>query len=138
MEKRNFFVALVAGLVFLALAVPVLASSGLPDRNPPPVSNPQDDGGDDNTPLGATIELTAWPPGGSSVVQWQDINGDWQDVEGWRGTLDNNGYIRWWVAAKDFGSGPFRWAVGQAASAPFNLPSGAGETVRVSLSGASQ
>ncbi len=115
-------------------AMPAQAAGGLPDRNPPPVQN---DGGNsdnpDSAPLGAAIELTAWPPGGMSVVQWQDINGDWQDVDGWRGALDNGGHIRWWVAAKDFGTGPFRWMVGEAVSAPFNLPAGAGQTVWVNL-----
>jgi hypothetical protein len=120
---------LLAGLGLVAS--PVLAGGGLPDRNPPPASSESDK--TDNTPLGAAIELTAWPPGGLSLVQWQDANGDWQEVEGWRGTLDNAGRIRWWVAAKDFGSGPFRWVVGEAASEPFNLPAGAGQTVRVDL-----
>jgi hypothetical protein len=92
---------LLAGLGLVA--APVLAD-GLPDRNPPPPAVVDDGGSDDNAPLGAAIELTAWPPGGMSVVQWQDINGDWQDVEGWRGALDSSGRIRWWVAAKDFGS----------------------------------
>jgi hypothetical protein len=72
-------------------------------------------------------------PGAWSVVQWQDINGDWQDVDGWRGTLDGSGQRRWWVAAKDFGSGPFRWAVGEAVSAPFNLPAVGAETRVVTL-----
>ncbi len=110
----------------------VMADSGLPDRNPPPATAP-DSGTDDNSPDGAAIALTAWPPGSMSVVQWQDINGNWQDVDGWRGALDSGGHIRWWVAPKDFGSGPFRWVVGEAASEPFHLPGGGGQVVRIDL-----
>jgi hypothetical protein len=88
------------------------------------------------------------------VVQWQDKAGGWHDVEGWQGTLEpdgspapqggtgagRDGSKRWWVAAKDFGTGPFRWIVTQgkngrplAASAWFNLPSVANETVRIEV-----
>ncbi len=136
MREGKLLYWLMIGLLLagLGLVVSPALADGLPDRNPPPV---QDDGERDNNrdsgPPGATIELTAWPPGGMSVVQWQDSNGDWQDIEGWRGTLDSAGRIRWWVAAKDFGSGPFRWVVGEAASEPFNLPAVGAETVVVSL-----
>jgi hypothetical protein len=54
-------------------------------------------------------------------------------VDGWRGSLDSSGSLRWWVAAKDFGSGPFRWVVGEAASEPFNLPAGAGQVVYINM-----
>ncbi len=47
---------------------------------------------------------------------------------------------RWWVAAKDFRTGPFRWAIlsgpdGKVSrsSAPFNLPGQPNETLLVSL-----
>ncbi|GAB4429697.1 MAG: hypothetical protein Kow0031_10300 [Anaerolineae bacterium] len=48
-------------------------------------------------------------------------------MAGWRGALDNSGHIRGWVAAKGFGTGPFRWAVSEAVSELFNLPAGAGQ-----------
>jgi hypothetical protein len=136
MRRQKLLNWLMIGLLLAGLgllAAPVLADGGLPDRDPPPARDSGRDDNGDSAPLGAAIELTAWPPGGPSVVQWQDSNGDWQDVEGWRGALDNGGRIRWWVAAKDFGSGPFRWVVGEAASEPFNLPTGAGQTLRVDL-----
>ena len=133
MSGQKIFKGLIVGLLIAAAvltAVPVLAGDGLPERETPVT----DDGDrDDSGPLGAHIELKAWPPGAVSVVQWQDSAGDWRDVEGWRGNLNDAGQIRWWVAAKDFGSGPFRWTVGEAASEPFNLPSGAGQTVLVSI-----
>jgi hypothetical protein len=73
-------------------------------------------------------------------VQWQDSAGGWHDVEGWRGPLAE-GNRRWWVAAKDFGSGPFRWAIIEesggrllGASQPFNLPTQANETLQVTVS----
>jgi hypothetical protein len=94
-------------------------------------------GGDkDDTPVGAYIELhvSGGAEGTWTVVQWQDKNGDWHDIEGWRGQLDANGRVKWWVAAKDFGTGPFRWQVIQgregrslAASGSFNLPRQANE-----------
>jgi hypothetical protein len=79
-----------------------------------------------------------------TAVQWQDSRGRWHDVEGWRGQLEavanGRGTKRWWVAQKDFGTGPFRWVVrrGQegallAASQPFSLPRAKGETVRVGI-----
>jgi hypothetical protein len=75
-----------------------------------------------------------------SVVQWQDSSGGWPDVEGWAGSLDDGGGRRWWVVAKDFSTGPFRW-VSQAgpegsvlnASEPFTLSAFPNETVQVKL-----
>lgn len=73
-----------------------------------------------------------------TVVQWQDNLGDWHDVLGWQGHLDDievgeAGHVvgekRWWVAPADLGTGPFRWLVYQrqdgrllATSASFHLP----------------
>ncbi len=76
-----------------------------------------------------------------AVVQWEDNAGVWHDVEGWQGPLDADGRQRWWVEAKDFGTGPFRWAVIKggddqpvATSESFNLPRKASETVRIEVS----
>ncbi len=74
-----------------------------------------------------------------SVVQWQDGEEVWHDVEGWRGPLVD-GEIAWWLSAPLFGAGPFRWVVthapdGPAAgvSRPFHLPEqdGAGLTIEM-------
>ena len=64
------------------------------------------------------------------------------DVEGWQGTFDDaqtGGRTKqWWVAEKDFGTGPFRWLVYQeqggpmlAASESFDLPAFNGAIVSV-------
>ncbi len=157
MMRQKIFNGVVIGLlvigVGLAAATPVLAESGLPDRKPPTA----DDGGrDDSGPLGTHIELVAPEHAGAwSVVQWQDSAGNWHDVEGWRGTLDSQGYIRWWVDAKDFGTGPFRWVItggdsvsvadewstggsgglfqADTSSGAFSLPGGAAAPLQVSL-----
>lgn len=69
--------------------------------------------------IGAHIELAISPKNQlyinitnvSTVIQWQDFQGNWHDVEGWRGTLDVSGHKKWWVDQKDFAKGPFRWVV---------------------------
>jgi hypothetical protein len=121
------------------------AGPTLPPRKPPATSSPakSDDDDDDSKPLGAYIELQVAPArtGIWSIVQWQDSAGGWQDVGGWQSPLGVTGYQRWWVAAKDFGSGPFRWIVTQGQggsilgeSEAFTLPRGANETMRVVVS----
>ena len=73
-----------------------------------------------------------------SVVQWQDSSGQWHDVEGWRG-YTRHGSKRWWVAPRDFGTGPFRWVVtldngaGVIVSVPFMLPASSGEIIIVQI-----
>ena len=158
MTGQKIFNWLIIGVLIAGLGLiptPALAESGLPDRKPPTA----DDGGrDDSGPIGTYIELAAPEQAGAwSVVQWQDSAGNWHDVEGWRGTLDSHGYIRWWVAAKDFGTGPFRWVItggdsvsvadewstGESgglfqsdtdtSSGAFSLPGGAAASLHVSL-----
>ncbi len=77
----------------------------------------------------------------NSVVQWQDDMGGWHEVEGWRGTVGGNRTV-WWVEAKDWGKGPFRWLVYEsgteadsilAVSGEFYLPSRQGEVTRISV-----
>lgn len=72
------------------------------------------------------------------MVQWQDADGEWQDVAGWRGWV-NRGETVWWVEAGHWGEGPYRWAVyaGQdasmlAASESFTLPN-SGDTLAISV-----
>ncbi|MEJ5309102.1 MAG: hypothetical protein WHX52_04980 [Anaerolineae bacterium] len=73
-----------------------------------------------------------------TVVQWQDALGDWHDVEGWRGALDEvvggEGRKVWWLPADLFGAGPFRWLVYAqpggallATSEAFRLPDSTGQ-----------
>jgi hypothetical protein len=138
-----FTLVLIILLLGLAQPVPIIQAD-LPSLNTPtPTAAGADDSGDDDdTPLIAHIELQVQsaPAGSWSVVQWQDSDGNWHDVEGWRSLLPENGVQRWAVEAKDFYTGPFRWVVRPGQSGPatgmsdsFNLPSGANETVQVTI-----
>lgn len=143
-------------LVFIALSTLSLvllqgplrtqaAPQALPPRptvapSPTPTVHATDD--DDDSPrAGATIELQAStaPAPTWTVVQWQDAQGDWHDVEGWQGTLDD-GVKRWWVAPADFRTGPFRWRIYAekggdvwGTSDWFDLPASSYEVVTVTV-----
>ncbi len=141
-----FSLALALAMIgFMLLAwtpLPTQAGPELPPRaTPTPTPRPDDDDRDEK-PIGAYIELWAQgvPDGVWAVVQWQDSAGGWHDVEGWQGSLVE-GQKKWWVAQRDFGRGPFRWAIYQdqggellAASESFYLPGSANELVRVEVS----
>lgn len=141
--KSILWLLLVAALIGLTLGAG-LAQAGptLPPRDPPGRGHQEDDDDSGSDKLvGAYIELQTQltAAGAWSVIQWQDSAGNWHDVEGWRGPLAE-GNRRWWVAAKDFGAGPFRWALTQGpggsllgVSAPFNLPAQANQTLFVSV-----
>jgi hypothetical protein len=144
--------ALLEVLLVVWIIVPVAASAPPPQRPPvtpgprPPVVKGASEAHDDDDRdelVGAHIELqvSSAPPGAWTVVQWQDYAGDWHAVEGWRGTLEAGERKRWWVAHKDFGTGPFRWALygsqgGQllGTSDPFYLPDAANEMMSVVIS----
>lgn len=138
-----FILTLICLMGWAAQQAPtVQAQSGLPPRATPVPPGPPGDK-DDAKPIGAYIELhpADASAGTWSVVQWQDSAGNWHDVEGWSGTLDQNGGRRWWVAAKDFGKGPFRWVISRGPdgtelgrSQPFNLPARANEITVITLS----
>ena len=88
--------------------------------------------------IGCTLVAGIFILGAWTIVQWQDSAGGWHDVEGWRGTLDGPTLKRWWVADKDFGTGPFRWVVIQEPSAapphisePFSLPHEANQIIHL-------
>jgi hypothetical protein len=147
------YVTFVAVLIYamLHLAWPLSLAQAdeggpqLPPRNPPPTTPVIGDNkgnNDHNPPPGAYIELQiqSAPTEAWTVVQWQDTNEGWHEVEGWQGALEADGSKRWWVAVKDFGKGPFRWVVlarqgGQplATSVLFNLPDEAYEVVQVEV-----
>ncbi len=97
---------------------------------------------------GAPIVLTVAAPPASAwtAVQWGDAGRTaWHNVENWVAplALDQNGQMRWLVDPKDFGTGPFRWALYDkdparggkilGASQPFNFPSRENETVSASI-----
>ncbi len=116
-----------------------------PPPPPPPADHHQPDQGTSVVPAaavgdGAQIQLST-TPGAVTVVQWQDGSGAWNDVTSWRATA-TSGAIVWYVEAKDFGKGPFRWVSYGAdgytmtgASDAFYLPS-AGGSVSVSINAA--
>ncbi len=82
---------------------------------------------------GATADM--W-----TMIEWQDAAGGWHLVEGWQGTLEVDHTKSWWVAASDFGRGPFRWVVAdrrggepRGFSSAFNLPISNRQIVEVTL-----
>jgi hypothetical protein len=96
---------LLTTILWFALASPVVAE--LPPRPPiePKHEQPQ--------PQGAAIRL--WiensAPSLWTEIQWQDTQGNWHKVDGWRGTLDDDNTKQWWVGPEIFAAGPFRWLV---------------------------
>jgi hypothetical protein len=76
-----------------------------------------------------------------TMVQWLTGDGNWVDVDGWRGNFDRNGVVAWWVGADLLGEGPFRWLVLESeggdlltTSETFDLPADAGDIVVVEVS----
>ncbi len=114
------------------LATPVSQPSSSPAPAPRPGEGPPQ-GWWETVPAppdGARILLLAPPhrEGAWSVVQWQDGDGRWHDVEGWRGEIQG-GRKRWWVHPSLYGKGPFRWQIYSrpggslvVQSPPFTLP----------------
>lgn len=85
------------------------------------------------------LKVTKAQAGLGSVVQWQNAQGQWLDIEGWRGAV-NHGKTIWWVEPKDWGKAHYRWVVYEAASGkimatsqPFSLPKQRGEVLTVTL-----
>lgn len=117
----------------------VQAGTGLPPQATPTPTHTEKKEHTRENRAGAYIELQTAPIAASwGVVQWQDSAGGWHAVEGWQGTLPASS--RWWVHPKDFGTGPFRWAVFDApgggmlaASRPFQLPNAANQLLPVAL-----
>jgi len=124
--------------------LPPRPGAELPPRpaTPPPAIPKTADREKSGPPAGAYIELMGLPAGSQywTVVQWQDRQGNWHNVDGWQGWPDSGGK-KWWVAAKDFGTGPFRWVVYQGQnngpevghSDNFLLPPFALQTVQVTV-----
>lgn len=88
------------------------------------------------------LQLSEPLPGAWTVVEWQNQQGLWFEVDGWRGHLDENGATSksWWVMADNFGQTPFRWVLyasedGRqlATSAPFTLPTRARQLLTIDL-----
>jgi hypothetical protein len=149
LKKELPMITLTCAILFISLLTwtmgpaPV-AEAGLPPRSTPSPAPSRDKGKDkdDGGPIGAWLELQAADAlaGEWSEVQWQNSAGAWENVDGWQGSLDEAGRCRWWVAAQDFGSGPFRWVVTRGkggpvlgTSGPFHLPASANQVLQVEV-----
>jgi hypothetical protein len=136
---------------------PAMTTTPTLSPTPDPTSQPAGE----RKQLGAYIKLRvefpqAWPwnqvhwQEPCTVVEWQDDQGKWHNVENWRGSLDRVeitthgrvfGEKTWWVGERDFGDGLFRWQVYRSSqevqrlvtSETFDLPQAAGETVTINV-----
>jgi hypothetical protein len=123
--KKDIVVrTLPALLLIFALGVPALSA--------PAVASADD----------TTASIMVFAPGaaqGAPVwVEYQDVMGNWQKVNGWLGTLDDvtatgTPFKGWAVEPANYGQGPFRWVVlsldGSSVwgiSDSFNMPPGGG------------
>ncbi|MCP4994380.1 MAG: hypothetical protein GY934_11430, partial [Gammaproteobacteria bacterium] len=102
-EQKLYVMIITIGLMLAVLWAspgwPTLQSKADLPLLDPPVVAPADDNNDDNddnnnnnnTPLLAHIELfvSPTPIGVEAAVQWQNINGAWEDVGGWSHPLEN-------------------------------------------------
>lgn len=130
--KKNIFVISLFLSVFigLLLGTTIVAADKASDLPPrPPTATPM-------PPTGGLIILSVQATKSISndlwtIVQWQDVEGNWHDVEGWQGTFNEVLQVIWWVAPNDLGKGPFRWVVYEnqesdeivTVSQSFHLPS---------------
>jgi hypothetical protein len=62
-------------------------------------------------------------------------------LNGLQGTLEGDNRKQWWVAEKDFGTGPFRWALTEGPAGPllavsgnFTLPTHPQERLSITVS----
>jgi hypothetical protein len=87
------------------------------------------------------LTATGAPSGAWVAVQWADPTGaQWTTIDTWLGPLDQSqGWMAYWIEAKDQGTGPYRWVVytgdpsqgGQVwgISDPFNFPRQSGQWI---------
>ena len=139
--KRIYLIFLATLLIsFSFLTLPVAG-----DLPPRPTPIPPKVEKESTPPQGGFIRLTAVSDTATTslwtTVQWQDAQKNWHDVEGWRGSFDQESKVTWWVAPGDLGKGPFRWLVLEiedsptiiAISDPFSLPTMVQQTTAVSV-----
>ncbi|MEM7531834.1 MAG: hypothetical protein AAF639_06650 [Chloroflexota bacterium] len=90
--------------------LPVVDPVPPPPPRPPAQSNDEKDEIIEHKPAGTILLRTPTQFNGLwAVVQWVDAQGNWNDVEGWRGQV--TGTQRWWVEEPHWGTGPFRWTI---------------------------
>ena len=127
--------ALTTALMLLIMALGTIEAAAMPPR---PGRGDEADGEGDSSPRVASIGLYL-PFDGWTVVQWQEESG-WHDVESWQAPPQES-WVIWNVEEKDFGKGPFRWAVfeGQergepvAVSEEFYLPQQLGQELSLEV-----
>lgn len=87
-----------------------------------------------SAPITQTASADYW-----TVVEWKDMEGSWNMVDGWQGEFDGDGQVMWWVAPKNLGEENFRWVVYTDAtmdstiftSDPFSLPDSNGTKLTI-------
>jgi LysM repeat protein len=103
---------LTIGLAALALCAPPTPASGAPARRPGIHDTPTPAAPAPAARVGVLVlQVSQAPAEAWEVVQWQDGQGRWNDVEGWRGKLEASGQVTYWVDQADLGKGVFRWVV---------------------------
>lgn len=110
--SRGLLIVCILAGAGLSLLWTSSAQAVLPPRPTVTVPSDDDDDAPASMPVVTQIYLRVTPADRAywTVVQWQDAQGVWRDVEGWRGEAAH-GEISWWVAEEDFGTGPFRWVI---------------------------
>lgn len=130
MNKKHI-ITLFCIFFLLALSSRAWALPPRPDPNPP-APTPEPDPGAGIALRVNGIDTPYW-----AVVQWQDGLGNWHDVDGWRGEVENH-YVIWYVTPNLFGKGPFRWVVYRGdeilgISESFNMPTVSNSLLTVSI-----
>ncbi len=101
---------IVMGALLTSLWQPTAQAGVLPPPRPTLTPTPQSSTGSYIELRVPTDNINLW-----TVVQWQDGEGNWHDVESWRGILDeiheHKGDKIWWVLPGEYGDGPCRWQV---------------------------
>ena len=128
--------ALIVGLIgalMVMVALPASPAHALPPR-PSPAQASAPVGGRIILTVSGTTSQMLW-----AEVEWQDPQGKWHSVDGWKGMFDAT--QEWWVGEDDLGTGPFRWLVYDgsggtllASSEAFDLPDKPKQTVNVEVS----
>lgn len=99
--------------VLLLLATLLPGSTAVVLAELPPRPTPEIDIVGDDNETGGFIEVVIpdAPDSVWTVVEWQDGEGVWHEVTGWRDGLADVDSRRWWVGPENFGTGPYRWVI---------------------------
>ena len=99
-----------------------------PTATPEPSSDPVSASTRDRGSL-IVLETSSGDADDWVTIEWLAGDGNWYEVDGWRGHI-HNGKVIWWVAPENLGEGMFKWvvysddskAVKLKVSDPFYLP----------------